>query len=452
MRDNTLREAARSYARAAMDLLPKLCEERAPDVFPGVRKWVRRDESTFVLRDLEEPYWSKCISAHNSQLSSLKEHEQLIATFRTDPEIAAQVGTAVGTPIHLLGVNAGQMASHLLRSVAGKSGQLRFEDIPFDEVFSQFDADLRRTKFDFVLLAPLWNLKLASTPIQLSPSVEIAQMSDLEIARCLEMGLFPGPLIGGDVRLSACPAVHVHYSVPKQVGGSVTIEQLNNALDAHQDREEVVRTVLHAMRLFKSGRVAVPGNVVFCELWRLAGGTCSTAPDISIAYRKQYELTEHETEEFREFWVDVQRAAKSRFVAAAMRRFGFAGERRRPDDRLIDMMIAAESFFLSGVGAPADRGELTFRMALRFAFFAEFPSYSRRDLFIQMRNAYRVRSAIVHGGTPDENDIRSKDGKVTLQQFVDLIEQILRAAIKVGVKKAAADEPNFGDWEHLILC
>jgi hypothetical protein len=172
--------------------------------------------------------------------------------------------------------------------------------------------------------------------------------------------------------------------------------------------------------------------------------------EVAIAYGNQYELTESEAKEFWKFWNDLERAQK-KFIAAAIRRFGFAGERRRPDDRLIDMMIAAESFFLNDAGDPVDHGELTYRMAIQFAFLAEFPDYSRSDLFKQMKDAYRVRSAIVHGGTPRPDHVKSKEGKITLEQFVDLIEQLLRVTIKSGVKKAAANEPGFGDWEHLIL-
>jgi hypothetical protein len=32
----------------------------------------------------------------------------------------------------------------------------------------------------------------------------------------------------------------------------------------------------------------------------------------------------------------------------ALRRFGFAAERSRPEDRIIDLMIAAEALFLRG--------------------------------------------------------------------------------------------------------
>jgi hypothetical protein len=34
----------------------------------------------------------------------------------------------------------------------------------------------------------------------------------------------------------------------------------------------------------------------------------------------------------------------------------------------VDLMIAAESFFLSDSGDPAGRAELSYRMAMRFAF------------------------------------------------------------------------------------
>jgi hypothetical protein len=419
----------------------------------GVKEWVRRDQGTFVLRDREEPYWARCLFQFRDQLRSLEEHRQLVRGLRADPEIASQLGKVVGTALVALCVTAEGIAGQLLTSVIEKcGGSFRFAEESFDEVFRKVDADAHQTEFDFVLLAPLWRVSVASTPLQLSPKVQIGQMTDSEIVRCLQMGFFPGPLIGGDVHLSSGLAVRISFRSPKQIGEATGPDDLAQALEAHAQREEQLRSVLHALRLFKPGRVAAPGFLTFSEQWPLDGGTNANGLEISLAYRNQYELTEHEAADFCAFWTDLKKTQNKQFIASAVRRFGYAGERRRPDDRLVDLMIAAESLFLSDAGDPSDRGELTYRMAMRFAFFAEWPGYNREQLFKQMRYAYRVRSAIVHGGNPRAENLKSKDGTVTFDQFVDLLEQLLRGCLKSAIKKASSGDPKFPHWERLILC
>jgi putative transposase len=88
---------------------------------------------------------------------------------------------------------------------------------------------------------------------------------------------------------------------------------------------------------------------------------------------------------------------QAQFPPCAVKRFSYASERDRPDDRLVDLMIAAESLFLCSEDDPANRGELRYRLALRAAFFIDSRDYSRREVFNHMRKAYDNRSAIVHG-------------------------------------------------------
>jgi len=47
-------------------------------------------------------------------------------------------------------------------------------------------------------------------------------------------------------------------------------------------------------------------------------------------------------------------------MEGALRRFNFAAERTLPEDAIVDLMIAAETLFLSEA-APVDRGELRYR-------------------------------------------------------------------------------------------
>lgn len=142
---------------------------------------------------------------------------------------------------------------------------------------------------------------------------------------------------------------------------------------------------------------------------------------------------------------------RHRALSNALRRFRYAGDRERPDDRIVDLMIAAESVFLSDTGDPQSRGELRYRLALRSAFFIELPSWTRRQVFNVMSRAYDTRSEVVHG--EEVNSVTLQGEQVPLAAFADLVEEHLRTALRKAVKIAAGSPARVQlmDWEDLIL-
>ncbi len=139
---------------------------------------------------------------------------------------------------------------------------------------------------------------------------------------------------------------------------------------------------------------------------------------------------------------------RRRFLAMALRRFNLAFERQQLDDRIVDLMIAAESLFLNDSGDPRERGEQRFRLAIRAAKFVEYPRYVPRQVFDLMRKAYNIRSEIVHGSSIKKTNLPDMpDAK--LNDFVLACEELMR----LGIRKALID-PQVGRtryWEGLLF-
>src|SRR5262249_29630803 len=148
-------------------------------------------------------------------------------------------------------------------------------------------------------------------------------------------------------------------------------------------------------------------------------------------------------ERLQRFWNALKQARATPFLDSAIRRFGYAGERHRPEDRLMDLMISAESLFLSDIGSTS---EMSYRLALRFAHFAGLEGYSKKDAFRFMRNAYDARSSIVHGGTLDGNKLKLLNGDpASLPRFVDEVESELRSTLHKAIINGVHD------WDSLIF-
>jgi hypothetical protein len=130
-----------------------------------------------------------------------------------------------------------------------------------------------------------------------------------------------------------------------------------------------------------------------------------------------------------------------------------ASDRDRDDDRLVDLMIAAESLFLADAGAPRERGELRYRLALRAGFFIDSPEYTRGQIFKHMRRAYDAGSAIVHGGGDPERELMKSptDAPLSLHDFTKVTEHLLRVALKKRIDMATVAGAPPIDWEALII-
>jgi Apea-like HEPN len=208
---------------------------------------------------------------------------------------------------------------------------------------------------------------------------------------------------------------------------------------------------------YSLSKVSIPGVLTFPIDWPLQGSTKFTFANPGLTpWFNTYSLSQEEAKAFQRFWSHFRRATSKAVLANAVRRFSYAGERERPDDRLVDLMIAAESLFLGGEDDATDRGELRYRLALRAAFFLDHRDYSRREVFDHTRRAYDGRSAIVHGGgEPKSSTLRSPtDAPMSLHDFSELTAGLMRMALKKGIDVAAGTQGTKGsllDWNALII-
>ncbi len=119
-------------------------------------------------------------------------------------------------------------------------------------------------------------------------------------------------------------------------------------------------------------------------------------------------------------------------------------------DRLLDLMIAFEALFLNDIGGQ-DRGEMRFRLSLRVAYFLR-EGRERKTIFNEMREAYNIRSSIVHG---DEYDLPRVEGRaVPLNQFVARIEGYLRESLRKFVELAQQQgglPPKLVNWDDILF-
>jgi hypothetical protein len=129
--------------------------------------------------------------------------------------------------------------------------------------------------------------------------------------------------------------------------------------------------------------------------------------------------------ELKGFWNEVQSAGAKghNFLAVAMRRFSYGCERQRVEDKVIDLMIAAEAF--SQASASGKKGEYIADYVSSFA-----PPGERGKARGHIHKSYRLRNSIMHEGGVAGWLTKNSMGVGDLYAFLGMTEHFLRVALR----------------------
>lgn len=128
-------------------------------------------------------------------------------------------------------------------------------------------------------------------------------------------------------------------------------------------------------------------------------------------------------------------------IGMALRRFRYASERERDEDRLVDLLIAAESLFL-----PDEGKELSYRLRQRVALLLGTTFKNRLEISDDIKMAYDSRSKVVHGS--------GKSHKAPLNVTAPKLEGYLRASLQkaISLAKSKNGKPAkaWMEWDAMI--
>jgi hypothetical protein len=88
-------------------------------------------------------------------------------------------------------------------------------------------------------------------------------------------------------------------------------------------------------------------------------------------------------------------------LALALRRFGYAHDRRLDEDRLIDYWIGLEALYTTS----GENQETVDKISRRIARLLGTDQRSRIDLKEEAKTLYNIRSRVVHGGSPSQKGL-----------------------------------------------
>ncbi len=209
-----------------------------------------------------------------------------------------------------------------------------------------------------------------------------------------------------------------------------------------QDAEELRDRFFDALSLVNSANVQVSRPIFRClSLDFGLGGPLPIGAAI-VAFPR---FSIDDGRDLSTFW-SALKTNRQKAVDLAVRRLAYAMERKRPEDRLIDLMIAAEAVLLSDMNP-----ELRFRFALRGAWFVTSDPHRRRRCFDFLKRAYDVRSAIAHGGTPKKEMLRFEGVQGTVADVAAQMEHFVRQILRRAVRGAEPGDILPRKWDDDIV-
>jgi len=453
--ERVLHDFVRDAVQRLSEALKDAAQGSAP-TFEDVIRFERGDDGHF--RERKKRIWTLWPMLSPEWLHSVPDYEECINRLRSDEVIGPHLDRLVGTSRTARRLEAESILTSLIYAMLDDEGKLTFTHEKFhskwQELSDFFDADRIASKS----VAPLPNLAVPAFPIRLNDQLALDRLTDDEVTHCYQVGVLrPNSLRCAIIEGKTAVGIRKTTFLPKQ------LRQGDERLELPAAEEEgsfgrrpyfrddlVTGDVLSALRLFKRTRIRTAGLVSWTDAPWLAGGTESRVLGHWPYGGSSFELSEGEVPQLLELWHLLEEGGAARF-AFSIRRFNLSFERELPDDRIVDLMIAAEALFLGDLGR-TDRGELQFRVALRAAKFIEHPSYSEHEVFHLIRRAYGVRSAIVHGGSP--KDTRLPDNPSTnLATFTDAVEDLVRLGLRKAlfVKEDGKKMRQAEYWDSLVF-
>jgi hypothetical protein len=183
-----------------------------------------------------------------------------------------------------------------------------------------------------------------------------------------------------------------------------------------QNHHDVIGHILGALHIVKSGRVGILASFDKISPAILPNMSGHSSAPLVVNPFSFMELTQEEVGRFVNLFKALSATQRDELSIAAARLLDAEG-RISPVDALLDAVIGLEVLL-----NPNDRSELSFRVALNYAFLA--PAAERRKRYENVRDVQVSRNRVVHGGL----NLRSKDAS-RLHEHAELAKVCLRDAV-----------------------
>ncbi len=384
-------EKTRTFVTSALALLDSYLK-KGEEIPYNISTRLSLEDGVQRTVAVRQPLYSVFVGEHRDELEHLAEYEACVSFMHLDTVISKHLDSLVGTPYTATRREAWDYLSYFLQyQLAQASDSLEFNAELFEHVYLNLEQFFYTDSVDFQAFSPLYNFKSDVDEIALGDGLRIKKMSMPELEEflddtktCLQMPYFESAYLNYAIlRTHQEKKVYVPAEAAKVPFPRV---------DLRADFGKLVT----ALRLFKSGAIGlnvirVTPTVDVPNIGRFS----VSGIDYNRFFGQVYSLMGKEVEEFKIFWnwfkeINLEQAAP---FSVAIRRFNYAYERNKLEDKLVDYMVAFEALFFK----KGEMGEFRHKLAVRVSRLLNGGYGDRKNRMGQMLDFYDKRSKVVHG-------------------------------------------------------
>lgn len=433
IKNSELHNRIKIYVKFALILTKQELEkDKYPDNYPN--------SSTISFRFIE------------SKLKDSLEYQECIQILKTDEIISNHFDK-------LLGIHDRRSRSLLPENLMIDLPQMgvyknvcEFNEEVFNREYVEFEKVFYEDHLTYEVLAPLSGIAIKQ-PIELTQNLQICCVNQSDLSLLLENE----SINEKHLFQRSFWAIKTNYKLPKILGDNaeIDLEKAKKNNICRENANDNIQKVLMCLRLFGLANVYPIFIIHRTKPWIF---TDVKQYPVSCYPEEKFEVDYGSFEEdFVNFWktFNSDTVSKFKFISIASKRFSYAHERKAWEDKIIDLLIAAEAIFLSG-----SEGELSFQLALRASLLLGKDFQTRKTVFEDMKLAYKLRSKIVHGSMVEsvikqikKNQASNYGEEYKMNEFIFKIQEYIRLAICRMIQES--DKPlknkDLIDWEKLIF-
>ena len=365
----------------------------------------------------------------------------------------------IGSDMGFSQFEARQLIDSLVGTQIDPTGEVAVDSELLEVRFAEVTANVTQATITCTLVIPLPNVVLPDDEsFTLTDAVEFVPLSVEELEISADVGIlkpmFPGQgVITG--RRNGCrvsievPVVRTHPGdIPAIAPAALPITQFG---ERHWwATDQIVEDVLFVLRLGTESETTAGGAVLISSGW--SRGSKSWNTRLTRPYATgDTNLGLEARERIKQLWHALTHSITPKPIPRiAIRRFNSAVDRSSLEDAVVDLMIVAESLFLSDQNS--DRSELGFRLRLRCARLLAGAGIDPDRTAAILQRGYDLRSKIVHGsGLPQQVNLQGE--QKTIAEFVTVLSDRVRDALTLSVElhAANADFASTAYWDNLCL-
>jgi hypothetical protein len=297
------------------------------------------------------------------------------------------------------------------------------------------------------IVAPIVGLIVDTGALELNDNFVIDALTMEEQSQFVHLGA----MLGGDLaRNVPCFGIRTNFTLAKVVGEQDNARRSKEGLRYLQGFNSFttdMNFLMQALTAFKPGYCAWLDKINYLNWW-FTSTPRRGAPPITTQMTPTYRLDENEASQFLTFWQEMQNVLTQKnrtYIDTALRRLRYGAERERAEDRVLDLMIAAEALFL-GMAGPNEKTEVSLRVSLYAASLLAKDKEERRSVFNEMRDAYKMRSTIAHGA----GSVDAAHAAATADILDAHVRKGLRQVIQLALQRPVTNK-TLVELDHLLF-